>query len=89
MQLGIVGLGRMGGNIARPLTENGHDCVVYDVNAEAVAALAADGMTGASDLADFVGKLQAPRAIWIMLPAGKITEATIATLRPTLSATTS
>ncbi len=86
MQLGIVGLGRMGGNIARRLTEKGHDCVVYDVNPDAVAALAADRMTGASDLADFVGKLQAPRAIWIMLPAGRITEDTIAALRPLLAA---
>ena len=86
MQLGIVGLGRMGGNIARRLTEHGHRCVVYDVNPEAVSALAADQMTGASDLADFVAKLETPRVAWIMLPAGKITEDTIAALRPMLTA---
>ena len=86
MQLGIVGLGRMGGNIARRLTEKGHDCVVFDVNAAAVTALAAEQMTGAKDLADFVAKLAAPRAIWIMLPAGRITEDTIATLKPMLAA---
>ena len=86
MQLGIVGLGRMGGNIARRLTEKGHHCVVYDVNPEAVKSLAADDMTGATDLADFVAKLELPRVIWIMLPAGKITEDTIAALRPMLTA---
>ena len=86
MQLGVVGLGRMGGNIARRLTEKGHDCVVFDRDAAAVEKLAADHMTGAKDLADFVGKLAQPRAIWLMLPAGKITEDTIAALKPMLAA---
>ena len=86
MQLGVVGLGRMGGNIARRLTEKGHSCVVFDRDTAAVDKLAADHMTGASDLQDFVAKLDQPRAIWIMLPAGKITEDTIATLKPMLVA---
>ena len=86
MQLGVVGLGRMGGNIARRLNEKGHDCVVFDRDAAAVDKLAAEHMTGATDLADFVAKLTQPRAIWLMLPAGKITEDTIATLKPMLAA---
>ena len=86
MQLGIVGLGRMGGNIARRLSEEGHDCVVFDRNATAVEQLVAQHMTGANDLADFVAKLATPRAIWIMLPAGAITEDTIAALKPMLAA---
>ncbi len=84
MQLGVVGLGRMGGNIARRLTEKGHECVVFDRDTAAVDKLAADHMTGAKDLADFVAKLARPRAIWLMLPAGKITEDTIAALKPML-----
>jgi 6-phosphogluconate dehydrogenase len=86
MQLGMVGLGRMGGNIARRLTEHGHQCVVYDRDAAAVDKLAADHMTGAKDLQDFVSKLTQPRVLWIMLPAGKITEDTIAALKPMLAA---
>jgi 6-phosphogluconate dehydrogenase len=70
MQLGMVGLGRMGANLVRRLMRDGHSCVVYDVNAAAVADLAADGAVGASSLADFVAKLEQPRAIWLMLPAG-------------------
>jgi len=84
MQLGVIGLGRMGGNIARRLTEKGHTCIVYDRDAAAVDKLAADHMTGAADLKDFVAKLTTPRAIWLMLPAGKITEDTITALRPML-----
>jgi len=76
----------MGGNIARRLTEKGHDCVVYDRDAAAVDKLAASHMQGAEDLQDFVAKLAAPRAIWLMLPAGKITEDTIAALKPMLAA---
>ena len=85
MQLGIVGLGRMGGNIARRLKRASHDVVVFDVDAKAVDKLAGEGLTGASGLEDVVSKLQAPRAVWIMLPAGKITEETIRTVAARLS----
>ncbi len=77
MQLGIVGLGRMGGNIARRLMRAGHAAVVYDHNPEAVIDLAEEGATGVASLEDLVAKLQAPRVVWVMLPAGEITEATI------------
>jgi 6-phosphogluconate dehydrogenase len=70
MQLGMVGLGRMGANIVRRLMRDGHDCVVYDVNAGAVEAIEKEGATGASSLDDFVAKLAKPRAAWIMVPAG-------------------
>ncbi|MDA8302961.1 MAG: decarboxylating 6-phosphogluconate dehydrogenase [Actinomycetota bacterium] len=70
MQLGMVGLGRMGANIVRRLMKAGHTCVVYDVSADAVKALVAEGATGCSSLEDFVGKLEAPRAAWVMVPAG-------------------
>jgi 6-phosphogluconate dehydrogenase len=70
VQLGMVGLGRMGANIVRRLMRAGHACVVYDVDPKAVDALAAEGATGASSLEDFVGKLDAPRAAWVMVPAG-------------------
>ena len=69
MQLGMVGLGRMGANLVRRLMGDGHDCVVFDVNADAVASLAAEGATGASSLEDFVGKLTEPRVAWVMVPA--------------------
>jgi 6-phosphogluconate dehydrogenase len=77
MQLGIIGLGRMGGNIARRLMQGGHTTVVYDRSQDSVQGLAGEGATGASDLADLVSKLQAPRAVWVMLPAGAPTEETI------------
>jgi 6-phosphogluconate dehydrogenase len=86
MQLGMVGLGRMGGNIVRRLTQKGHACVVYDRDVNAVSKLAGEGMTGSKDLADFVAKLDRPRTVWLMLPAGKITEDTVATLKPMLAA---
>jgi 6-phosphogluconate dehydrogenase len=69
MQLGMIGLGRMGANMVRRLMKQGHECVVFDVNADAVKALAVDGATGAASLADLVAKLAAPRAIWMMVPA--------------------
>ncbi len=71
MQLGMVGLGRMGANLVRRLVRDGHTCVVFDVNADAVTALAAesDAITGATDLDDFVAKLELPRAAWVMVPA--------------------
>ncbi len=77
MQLGMVGLGRMGANIVRRLMRDGHECVVYDVSADAVGALAADGATGADSLDDFVAKLEPPRTAWVMVPAGEITESTV------------
>ena len=77
MQLGMVGLGRMGANIVRRLMHDGHSCVVFDVNPDAVKALEAEGATGASSMADFVEKLHQPRAAWVMVPAGDITGTTI------------
>ncbi len=73
----MIGLGRMGGNIVRRLMKHGHSAVVYDKDPKAVAGLAAEGAAGASSLQDFVAKLARPRTAWVMLPAGKITEATI------------
>jgi len=80
MQLGMIGLGRMGGNIVRRLMQRGHTTVVYDKDQKAVAALAAEGAVGAATLEEFVQKLKPPRAAWVMLPAGAITEATVDTL---------
>jgi len=80
MQLGVVGLGRMGGNIAQRLLGNGHSCVVYDKSAEAVAGLARKGATGSASLADLTAKLSAPRAVWLMLPAGQVTEEAVSEL---------
>jgi 6-phosphogluconate dehydrogenase len=69
MQLGMVGLGRMGSNLVRRLLRDGHRCVAYDVNADAVRELAGEGAVGASSLEEFVAKLEKPRAAWLMLPA--------------------
>jgi 6-phosphogluconate dehydrogenase len=80
MQLGMVGLGRMGANIVRRLMRDGHTCVVYDVSPDAVAVLAEEGATGADSLDDFVAKLAVPRRTWIMVPAGEITESTVEAL---------
>jgi len=80
MQLGMIGLGRMGGNIVRRLMKRGHTAVVYDKDPKAVAALVAEGAAGANSLEDFVQKLDSPRTAWVMLPAGRITEATIEAL---------
>src|SRR5580700_5305575 len=66
MQLGMVGLGRMGAGIVRRLRRDGHTCVVFDVNPDAVTALEKDGVTGSTSMADFVAKLSAPRAVWVM-----------------------
>ena len=84
MQLGMIGLGRMGANMVRRLIRAGHDCVVYDRSAESVATLAKEKATGSSSLADFVGKLKAPRAIWLMVPAA-VVDQSIADLTPLLS----
>ncbi|MCO5320193.1 MAG: decarboxylating 6-phosphogluconate dehydrogenase [Microthrixaceae bacterium] len=72
MQLGMIGLGRMGANLVRRLMRAGHRCVVYDVNPDAVAALEAEGAVGATTLEEFVGALEIPRAVWIMVPAGYV-----------------
>jgi 6-phosphogluconate dehydrogenase len=73
MQLGMVGLGRMGANIVRRLMRDGHNCVVFDADPEVVKALEKEGATGASSPVDFVGKLSQPRAAWVMVPAGDVT----------------
>jgi 6-phosphogluconate dehydrogenase len=74
MQIGMIGLGRMGGNMVRRLLRGGHECVVYDLNPHAIAELVADGASGAGTLDEFVAKLRAPRTAWIMVPAGEPTE---------------
>jgi 6-phosphogluconate dehydrogenase len=86
MQIGVIGLGRMGGNISRRLIQNGHQVAVYDHDAKAVAALTKDGATGASSLDKLVKDLRPPRAVWVMLPAGKITEDVIGQLGKLLAA---
>ncbi|WP_315838126.1 phosphogluconate dehydrogenase (NAD(+)-dependent, decarboxylating) [Bradyrhizobium prioriisuperbiae] len=81
MQIGLIGLGRMGGNITRRLIAKGkHNVVVYDQNPKAVSQLADDGATASASLDDLVKKLDAPRTVWVMLPSGKITEDTITAL---------
>ena len=70
MQLGMVGLGRMGANIVRRLMRDGHECVVFDVNPESVQQLAGEGAIGGESAEDFVSKLEQPRAVWVMIPAG-------------------
>ncbi len=70
MQLGMVGLGRMGANIVRRLMRNGHECVVFDVNPESVKQLEDEGATGGATMEEFVSKLEKPRAVWVMIPAG-------------------
>jgi 6-phosphogluconate dehydrogenase len=77
MQLGMIGLGRMGGNMVRRLMQGGHDLFVYDRSAEAVQQMEQEGATGAASLADLVGKLDTPRAIWVMVPAGGPTDQTV------------
>jgi 6-phosphogluconate dehydrogenase len=77
MQLGMVGLGRMGAGIVRRLTRDGHHCVGYDVNADAVRSLEGEGIAGATSLEEFAAKLEKPRTAWVMVPAGEITSNTI------------
>jgi 6-phosphogluconate dehydrogenase len=84
MQLGMVGLGRMGAGIVRRLMKDGHSCVGYDVFPDAVKALEADGAVGSSSLDDFAAKLEKPRSVWVMVPAGEITDKTIAALADVL-----
>ena len=85
MQLGMIGLGRMGSNMVRRLLQGGHDCVVHDPAADAVAALTGEGARGAPSLAALVAALDAPRALWLMLPAA-VVDGVIAELRPLLGA---
>ncbi|NBT76953.1 MAG: decarboxylating 6-phosphogluconate dehydrogenase [Betaproteobacteria bacterium] len=80
MQLGMIGLGRMGGNIVRRLMRDHHECVVFDASTPAISQLVGEGATGSTDLADLVSKLAHPRAVWVMLPAGEITEHTVEAL---------
>ncbi len=84
MQLGMVGLGRMGANLVRRAMRDGHTCVVYDVNPDAVSALVAEGAIGATSAADLADKLTAPRNVWIMVPAGEITESTVTSVAAAL-----
>jgi 6-phosphogluconate dehydrogenase len=84
MQLGMIGLGRMGANMVRRLMRDGHECVAYDVNPEAVKQLEQEGATGASSLDDFVDKLAKPRAVWMMVPVAFV-DSTIESLVPLLS----
>jgi 6-phosphogluconate dehydrogenase len=86
MQIAMIGLGRMGGNMVRRLLRGGHRCVVFDRNPEAVAELAKEGAAGASSLADLAARLERPRTVWLMLPAGEITEGTVGALAGHLEA---
>ena len=83
MQLGMIGLGRMGANIVRRLMGDGHQCVVYDVNPSAIQGLVAEGAVGATSISDLASKLSAPRAIWIMVPAA-VVESTVTELKTCL-----
>jgi 6-phosphogluconate dehydrogenase len=85
MQLGMIGLGRMGANMVRRLVRHGHQCVVFDMSPNAVAELVKDNATGSASLADFVRKLEKPRAIWLMVPAA-VVDRSIGDLLPLLEA---
>lgn len=86
MQIGMVGLGRMGGNMVRRLMRGGHECVVFDLNINNVKQLAKEGARGATSLDEFVGKLNRPRAVWVMVPAGNPTEQTVMALSERMEA---
>src|SRR6202042_3458741 len=86
MQLGMVGLGRMGAGIVRRLTRDGHHCVGFDVNADAVKALEGDGIPGTTSLEEFAAKPDKPRTVWVMVPAGEIPSQSIASLSQVLEA---
>src|ERR1700730_7306956 len=81
MQIGMIGLGRMGANMVRRLLKAGHNCDVFDMSSKAVAELVAEKAIGSSSLADFIKKLTKPRAVWLMVPAG-VVDKTIAELAP-------
>ena len=84
MEIGMIGLGRMGANMVRRLMRAGHRCVVFDRSAEAIATLVAEGAVGAASLDELAAKLGAPRAVWLMVPAA-VADATIAELAPRLA----
>jgi len=86
MQLGMIGLGRMGANMVRRLLRGGHSCVVFDLSADNVKRLASEGATGAASLDEFVRKLIRPRAAWVMVPAGNPTEQTVMALAQRMEA---
>ncbi len=86
MQLGMVGLGRMGANLVRRLMRAGHECVVYDVSPDAIEALVKEGATGAHSLDEFMQKLDKPRAAWVMVPAGELTDRTVKELAARMDA---
>ena len=86
MQLGVVGLGRMGGNMVRRLMRGGHACVVFDLNAQTVKQYEQDGATGAASLDDLIQKLTPPHAVWVMLPAGAATDETVTALAERMDA---
>ncbi|MGH9583993.1 MAG: phosphogluconate dehydrogenase (NAD(+)-dependent, decarboxylating) [Bryobacteraceae bacterium] len=86
MEIGLVGLGRMGANMVRRLQRGGHKCTVFDVNAENVKKLAGEGAGGSSSLEDLAGKLPKPRAVWVMVPAGNPTENTVQSLAAVMEA---
>src|SRR5258707_9495938 len=86
MQIGMIGLGRMGANMVRRLMRNGHQCVVYDRSADSVKTLVGEGAKGADSLASLVSQLSKPRHIWVMVPAGAPTEQTVAELGEKLEA---
>jgi 6-phosphogluconate dehydrogenase len=85
MKLGMVGLGRMGGNMTARLQRSGHEVVAFDPSADAVAKATETGASGASSLSDLVGQLEAPRVVWLMVPAGEITDSTVRVLSELLS----
>ncbi len=85
MELGMVGLGRMGGNMALRISKGGHNVVGYDPNQQVVRDYVKQGISGASSLEDLVGQLSAPRAVWSMVPSGEVTEATVSRLGELLS----
>jgi 6-phosphogluconate dehydrogenase len=86
MQLGMIGLGRMGANLVRRAMQGGHECVVYDPDADAVQALVGEGATGVGSVKELADKLSPPRAVWVMVPAGKVTDSVIDELADTLEA---
>src|SRR5678815_3852057 len=85
MQLGVIGLGRMGANMVRRLLRSGHECVVYDASVVTVAALVKEGARGSTSLDEFVALLQQPRAVWIMVPAGAV-DSVLGDVTPKLAA---